>query len=224
MGRGSTHHFALTVGSEEELAGLARLPDRPGIPVTEVHGPHLLQVGLPARPRRPHRRARHARARASPSTSRWRTWAGRPVSSGRRGSAAARPGPSRRVPARRPSARARAHAHADAASRAPAGCASRPERSSRSAPRRAQDAGARSASRPACSRGRPRETSSLLQRVLPQRFWLISRSLIDMLCACQGQLSTTSAAESSPAAMRRFIRARARRTRLAYSRARRCCS
>ena len=58
----------------------------------------------------------------------------------------------------------------------------------------------------------------------PQRFWLISRSLIDMLCACQGQLRITSAAESSPAAIRRFIRARARRTRLAYSSARKCCS
>ena len=60
----------------------------------------------------------------------------------------------------------------------------------------------RSVSVPTCLfSGTPRETSSLLQRVLPQRFWLISRSLIDMLWACQGQLKTTSAAESSPAAM-----------------------
>ena len=46
----------------------------------------------------------------------------------------------------------------------------------------------RSVSVPTCLfSGTPRDTSNRLQRVRPQRFWLISRSLIDMLCACQGQ-------------------------------------
>ena len=69
VGRGSTHHFALAVESEEELAAWRDyLPVR-AIAVTDVHGPHRLQVDLPARSRRPHRRDR-GEARGRPASPR----------------------------------------------------------------------------------------------------------------------------------------------------------
>ena len=59
VGRGSTHHFALAVDSEAGAGRLARLPALARHPVHRRDGPHLLQVALPARPGRPHRRAGH---------------------------------------------------------------------------------------------------------------------------------------------------------------------
>ena len=57
VGPGSTHHFALSVESEQELEGWRDYLDRAGRSLHRGDGPHLLQVDLPARPRRPHRRA-----------------------------------------------------------------------------------------------------------------------------------------------------------------------
>ena len=61
VGRGSTHHFALAVDSEEELAGVARLPARARHPLHRRHGARPLQVDLPARPGRAHPGARDLR-------------------------------------------------------------------------------------------------------------------------------------------------------------------
>ena len=58
VGRGSTHHFALSVESEEELGGWRDYLSRAGHPGHRGDGPDLLQVRLPARPRRAHRGAR----------------------------------------------------------------------------------------------------------------------------------------------------------------------
>ena len=74
VGRGSTHHFALTVGSEEELAAWREYLAGQGVPVTDVldrvyfksvylrdpdgHIVELATVGPASRP-----------------TSRWRSWA-----------------------------------------------------------------------------------------------------------------------------------------------------
>ncbi len=63
-------------------------------------------------------------------------------------------------------------------------------------------------------------TSSLRQRLAPHLRWLISRSATVMLCASQGHSRITSAASSSPVAIRRLSSARASRTLLARSRAR----
>ena len=189
MGRGSTHHFALNVGSEEELSGwrdylrLARHPGHRG-----------------ARPRRTSSRSTCATPTATSSSSPARAPGSRPTSrsrssAGARCSAGGRTARSgRRRSRHRPQAAVSTPAPSWAACSAPAGAffavKHRGERQPLALGQRA---------RPACSRDTPSDTSSLLQRVRPQRFWLISRSLIDMLCACQGQLSTTSAAESSPA-------------------------
>src|SRR4051794_16945487 len=71
--------------------------------------------------------------------------------------------------------------------------------------------------------GSPSDSSSRRQRALPQRRWLIRRSLSSMLAASHGHSSTTSAAVLSCAATCRFSSALARRTRFACSSAFRCC-
>ena len=63
--------------------GLARLPGAHGVPCTEVHGPHLLQVALPARSRRPHRGAGHDGPRLTVDD-RSRSSARRPIGRARR--------------------------------------------------------------------------------------------------------------------------------------------
>ena len=62
VGRGSTHHFALSVESVEELAAWKQYLQEKGIPTTEVMDRDRTQVDLPARSRRPHRRDRRRRA------------------------------------------------------------------------------------------------------------------------------------------------------------------
>ena len=61
VGRGSTHHFALSVESEEELGGWRDYLAAQGIPVTDVMDRTYFKSHLPARPRRPHRGARDGR-------------------------------------------------------------------------------------------------------------------------------------------------------------------
>src|SRR3954454_24800357 len=67
------------------------------------------------------------------------------------------------------------------------------------------------------------DARNLRQRVRPQRCWLMSRSAITMLSASHGDLSTISAADSSPSATSRLSSALASRTRFARSSARMCC-
>ena len=64
---------------------------------------------------------------------------------------------------------------------------------------------------------------NFLHLVLPQRRWLISRSTIAQLVASSGGATITSAAATSPCAIRRLSSARASRTALARSRARSRC-
>ncbi len=63
VGRGSTHHFALAVESEEELDAWRDYLRSRGDPLHRRDGPQVLQVALPARPRRAHRGAGDRRAR-----------------------------------------------------------------------------------------------------------------------------------------------------------------
>ena len=211
VGRGSTHHLALSVGSDESWpAGATTWPAR-AFP-SPRHGPDLLQLGLPARS---HGHilelatvgpgltvTSHSRSSGADLRQGRPIWGSAAVAVTRVG------GPPPVSSGRRPTTRAlSAHLAALAGTWVSRGAevAGGPC-SPAGAPcgqHRGQCLALTLGQRPhllVLGDAEGNEQSPAAP-VLPQRFWLISRSEIDMLCACARGLRTTSAAQSSPAAM-----------------------